>query len=185
MKPEICTSEPELVNRIGIFLNNQRNRNIANLVTIDGCYGVGKSTLATKLKSVFPCEIISLDDYFPKFCGDIQKSYYYAKISKNLKFALLINNLVILEGLFILKVLERTDYKASLSIYIQAMSKDREWINEVICSENDGLDEALAKIKRIADKFPPDQGINDQELIKYHKLLKPISHADILYERFE
>jgi hypothetical protein len=190
MTPEIIISEEELINRIGILLNNLRKRDLAYLLTIDGCYGVGKSTLAKNLQSKFSCQIIHLDDYFPKGCGNICKFYDFGKIKTQLEITRSTNRLVIMEGLFIQEVINKIGANADLSIYIRVYLTFEEWNymnlkDEDICSEENNLDVVILKIHQRSKRFHPGTSNNDQELCKYHRFQKPISRSDIIFERCE
>ncbi|MGI0011097.1 MAG: hypothetical protein ACREAE_06840 [Nitrosopumilaceae archaeon] len=159
------------------------------VVGIDGKDGVGKSTLAVALANELELELVELDKHLTKNQGGYVDYIRYPVLDEILRNAKRLQISVIVEGICLIKVLERLMLKPDILIYVKRVMPDGFWYDSYYCEPNEKPEELLKSIKESNEKAhqlfgsPSKQDDLKFRIIEYHQEYKPTEMADYFFER--
>jgi len=163
----------------------------AQLISLDGVDGVGKSTLGRALASEIGAKFVDLDDFLEKHEDRYLSSLHFDELQPAMN-----QGGVVLAGCLIEAVLSRLDRQSDFRIYVARTARMRsqpemEWIDErdLLCGETPAED-LIAELEESARRWaqgPSPFGGGDgsipefqKELIRYHRDFAPHKRADII-----
>jgi hypothetical protein len=138
------------------------------IISIDGCCGVGKSILATKIANSCSAKVLELDKFLIKKTGHYVKSMKWCDLRAAVKNAMITSNIVVIEGICIKSILSKLGLLPDLTIYVQMLSKAGVVQNLNVLDCEDGL----------PNENPKD--VLDWEIAEYHAKYRPKSNADLV-----
>jgi cytidylate kinase len=169
------------------------------VVAIDGVDGSGKSTLANTLSQMTGWAVLRLDDYLQR-----DQSTYVQHIDlKRLRTDLCaVPGIVLVEGVCVLRVLERIDEPLQSHIYVKRLGRFGNWLDEVEscfdCNSEQKIAELSEQVALVAEHrrlLDGESNINSTlqvgltefraEVIRYHSELRPFERAAYIYERID
>jgi hypothetical protein len=165
---------------------NQSNYN-KKIICVDGEDGIGKSTSITpSIAKNIQSKIISIDKYLKKEKGGYIDFIKYKDLENDVLKAIKHNN-VIIEGVLLLKILERLKIKPNKFIYSTSQLWFDDWqehkelnreFSDIIKKEESNC-ELFSNISNSDEKSKPYKLTNFRhEMYKYTYQYKPIDMAD-------
>ncbi len=148
-------------------------------IAIDGDHGAGKSTLAKALAFALQFQYIELDSYLERN----QRAYVDYIDYGSLAVALKTTQSFVIEGVCLLEVLERVNFRPQANIYLKRMRYGI-WADEERFDIFEPLDEVLVKAREMASLFSSTPVVClglDEEVIRYHARFRPHHSADITF----
>ncbi len=149
------------------------------LIGVDGLDGCRKTTLAVELAGHTHYRVISLDNFLDEKKGAYVDHFDFDSIRQAVQGG---NSIV--EGVCLLKVLERTGLKLDLAIYVQkychGLWADEDWLglDQNVETYLDKLSDAAEIFSREKTKYEEDLST---EIIRYHHEFHPHERADLLF----
>jgi hypothetical protein len=151
--------------------NIYRNKSV---IAIDGATLTGKSNLSYFLGSELVIKVFNLDN-FVKLKQDCYTDSLSLDIVKPKVELFYRKKPFVIEGVCLLKVLEKLEVKPDVLIYCRKLSQNNgAWTDEYLYDRPD--ENSLREILK-------NYGGVDAEIIKYHYKYKPFLNADFIYER--
>lgn len=148
----------------------------AKVVAIDGCNGVGKTTLGNRLANYLSGAQIDFDAFLERHSGEFLAALQLDKLRSELDRKRASSPVIVLSGVCMLSVLSKLSVTADLLIYVvmrSVIGNEQNW--DVMRCEENGV-EALAKIP---------SGVLQHEIGKYHMDFRPRGNADVVYIHIE
>ena len=169
------------------------------LISIDGRSGSGKTMLSTEITQQLNIEHINLDDddYLKKKQDEFVDAIKYGSLLSKIEVARKENKPILIEGICIIKILERIKVIPTFKIYVKKTIVGGFWLDGTdydytIPLENtlQRLEEELKKITEITSKIDKEdisenctkEGITI-ETLRYHYEYHPDLEADLIYTR--
>ena len=155
----------------------------ADLIAIDGSFGVGKSTLARALASRLQTKAVHLDDFLVKRRGAYLKNLRLMQLTKCIGR----RRRLILEGICVLQALELVGRKPDALVYVKRMSSGQ-WADQDELVPSLPLEQHLSSLRKDLQVLstnsgePPSLGLAE-EVIRYHASYAPQNHSTIEYLR--
>lgn len=161
--------------QVALALRRARPR----LIAIDGNTGAGKSKLARSLGKRLSTPVIHLDDLLRKRQG----TYLRALRLSRLRTLIARSLSIIVEGVCLLKALDRLRLKPDFIIYVRRVNRGR-WLDEDELVPVNELEAHLAGLRGEVRMFggSGDLGISE-EIIRYHSEYRPHAKAHVVYQR--
>jgi uridine kinase len=171
-----------------VKLKEKLNKRFIHIIGVDGCLDVGKSELSKNLSRDVGGIHIELDHYLK---DDETLSYtdrlYNGILKKTIEYHLDEWRIVIVDGVCLLWVLRKVQYKPDIHVYIKRTTpigsyRDEDYFDETISEEQMmvEVEENQMNYSRIEANTELDRAI-----IRYHKRAKPYSQADFVFRRGE
>lgn len=162
------------------------------LISIDGKDGSGKSSLADNISIHLNGVHINLDDdkYLLKNKGVYVDYIKYDVLKEEIDVLLQNKKLIFIEGICILKIIERSKIVPELKIYAKKLTHYGYWfdgqnfdysrsVEEIINKDEESLKQFIGITKQI--EYQNHECIH-HEVIRYHHEYKPNLNADYIYE---
>ena len=143
------------------------------LITFDGCMLAGKTELMREIERRLKVQGLDLDDFVERQQGVFFDAIRFNELTAAIEQARLKSSIVLLSGICMLEVLERTGYASDLAVYVQANIED---------GTPDDIDLIGAETGRhpeLIEFF----GELENECFSYHARYRPRSSADVLFVR--
>lgn len=154
------------------------------LIGIDGNTGAGKTWIGERLETdLMDARLIDLDDYLEKRTGSFINALRYEDLRDALTHAADQFHVTIVAGVCLLEVLDRLDVTPDLLIYAMKVSSAGRRSDDHLY--DDTISEAVA-LEDVRESWKASGAIGpflDEELIRYHKRVRPQYRADIVFER--
>lgn len=162
---------------------NTLRSGIARRIGIDGSDGVGKSTLADAVGSNMRLPVFHLDDYLIRDKGGFLDFLQYERLQQDIAAA----PKYIIEGVCLLKVLERIEAKIDFLIYVKRYHFGC-WSDERELDVQEPLEQFLEKEREFANSLSADKSETgdlglSEEVIRYHYAFRPHCHAHLIFRR--
>lgn len=151
-----------------------------DIIGIDGLDGCRKSSLAVRLSGHIGLKVVSLDRFLDK-----NKGTYVEHIDLDNVRAEVQGNRAIIEGVCLLKVMQKAGLSIDLAIYVQRLHQGR-WADEDWLGLEQDVDEHLRRINQSAEWISggsiesSDDGLVG-EIIRYHHDFRPHEKADLTF----
>ena len=146
---------------------------------IDGLDGCRKTTLAVELAGHTDYQVISVDDFLDEKRGAYVNNIDFDGVRRAAEGR---NSIV--EGVCLLKVLERAGLKLGLAIYVQKYRHGL-WADEDWLGLDQNVEAYLNKLSDVAEIFSRDKTKHEEDLstevIRYHHEFHPHEKADLLF----
>ena len=167
------------------------------VISIDGVNGSGKSYLSSFLSKKNGYSYIDIDgDYLIPNKGKYIDFIRYNELKAKITSLLTVNKIIVVDGICILKVLNRIGFNSDIKIYVKKLRLDL-WRDGDLFDYHrniaDVLSEKRASLKDFENVSAYIEGrspeINDSEedmfheIIRYHFEYEPDINADIVFER--
>ena len=154
----------------------------SRLVAIDGAHGSGKSTLARALANRLTAKLVEVD----KFLVPNQGHYILSLDLKEITASIDSENICILEGICMQKVVELTGLTPDFNVYVKRMAKWG-WADEDDLVFDVPIENHLQRLKQQAAPFfehsqYPQLGLWE-EIIRYHAEFRPQDICNITFQR--
>ena len=148
-------------------------------IGIDGKDSSGKTPIARELRAVLGAEIQELDDLLTENKGAFVNFINYKKLKEKIEMAQAAEKTIVVEGVCLLKVLERLGSQLDILVYVKRLNSSGSWVEGFVCTPQDdpGARETVLRIAR--------PGTLAFEVIEYHQNYKPVLKADYFFERVE
>lgn len=167
----------------------------ADLVTLDGFDGVGKSTIGKALAAQVGAALVGLDSFLNEDRGVFLEELRFDEIASAIDVAVQAGKRVVVEGCMVDEVLRRVGRRAGFRIYLMRISRtlgvefdsidkydelygDKS-AEELIAEE----EETARKAAELPEWFGNSDGkvpSLDIELIRYHRQVRPHDTADVI-----
>jgi len=147
----------------------------AGVVTIDGCAGVGKTTLALAISERLGIPLVDLDDFVAPNEGHFVEALQANELSAKIASELARNAVVLMSGVCMREVLARIGYPATLSVYLLRktyMGLPGDWDCFHV---EDGIEAQQVMLALYSEL--------ELEVYAYHRGHRPRSSADITFAR--
>ena len=149
------------------------------LIGVDGLNGCRKTTMALELAGHIHYQVISLDNFLDK-----NKGAYIDQIDiDGVRRAVQRQNSIV-EGICLLKVLERAGLKLGLSIYVQRYRHGL-WADEGWLGLDQNVEDWLKKLSVAAETLSGEESEHEEdlskEIIRYHHEFHPHGRADLTF----
>ena len=146
---------------------------------IDGLDGCRKTTLAVELAGHTDYQVISLDDFLVEKRGAYVNHIDFDRVQRAVEGR---NSIV--EGVCLLKVLERAGLKLDLAIYVQKYRHGL-WADEDWLGLDQNVETYLNKLSDAAEIFSREKTKYEEdlstEIIRYHHEFHPHEKADLFF----
>lgn len=155
------------------------------IIGVDGPDGSGKTTFLTpKLAKITNAQILSLDTYLKKHNDEYFNCLNFIQLASDL--AQTKDGSIIIEGILLLKVLEKLGIKTDYMIYVTDNTWLYDWNNEYGQYYNLELDRIITKVEEQCNKINYAFGEKTdfklkglkKELYEYSYKYKPIDKAN-------
>jgi len=176
MSEKEFTDEHELIKAITNLALNPHS-----LISIDGVDGVGKSTLANKIKAKLSTHYIELDTFVQEQKGGYIEYLDYDKLQDEIGHLMTTNALIVIEGICIQQVLKRTGLTSDLSIYVKVIDGNNFWMDQFRFFPSGKSAEEVIEDRK-SKKFSLG---HTEEIIRYHYRFKPHKTSDWIFVRYE
>lgn len=142
----------------------------SGIIGVDGCAGVGKTTLCKELASTRCGAAVDIDDFLEKGTGQYVASVKYAKLAERLRSDLETYQLVYLSGVCLLQIMQKLGMTCDSHVYVAIKSKHGVKCNLEILDYAEGCEDALDSLNGL-----------DREIARYHRDFAPHRVANIYY----
>lgn len=139
------------------------------IISIDGCCGVGKTTLASSLANAFGGAAIDLDNFLNRNANCFAAAVRLNELGSSLKC---INEKIFLSGICMQDILSRLHLRPALKIYVERVSA---------CGVPQNLDIVDAEADIFACGLSSSSAI-ERELANYHAKFMPRRLADVIFQ---
>ena len=169
--------EVESLDELVTSIESVRASKRVRLIGMDGEDGVGKTTLATELGPRLNAKTVHMDCFLEKDKGGYTNHVDVTCLATALDGALAWPGPILVEGVCLLAVLKRIHRRPDALIYVRQIAWHGHWYNKAFLDPDpdDGDPEERAR-KENAPSLRT-------EVIKYHRTFRPISLADIVFNR--
>jgi len=151
------------------------------IISIDGVDGVGKSTLACRIKKELGFSHLEIDTYVQKRQGGYIDHIGYEQLSVTIKHAIAENHDIIIEGICVQQVLSQLNINSNVRVYIRVKDSYGFWMDQMrFFPPEKTADEMIAERKRKGFPFG-----HVEDIIRYHYTFKPYEKADYILERLK
>ncbi len=164
-------------------LTKQTQTSSVRIIGIDGASGVGKTTLAHQLQKEIGGVVISIDDFVEQHQQAYFSSIQWERLIASIETLRSSTQFLILDGVSLVKVLERLAMKPDYLIYVRRVNEFGDWSDDWLCEEDRDLNATLARIDRM--EKVPGTGNLDREIAEYHNKYKPLRKAQYVFDRTE
>lgn len=179
------------------LLAAELQRMVANqnsyVITIDGWDYTGKSTLAKRLAEELNLCVIELDQFLNKNQGGYVQHIQYERLRN--AFAHASHPRVLVEGICILKVLQRLRISPNIQVYMKKLSAEETWHPGLTLDPGKNAEQVIEEDKSLRKQIAVRRGnpgteatgleVLEYEIIRYHYTFKPHETADFYYEWLE
>ena len=165
------------------------------IIAIDGMCGSGKSTLAREISQLLGATHIELDNYLNKNLPGFVEHIEYDEVGQAVGNSSKQQKAIIVEGVCVLEILKRLEYKPDVLIYVKRLGQDGSWDDEIINFPPDQTaEEVIANLKRSTEMItemirvgvsPSNRETVLDEIIRYHYEYHPHEEADVVFERVQ
>jgi uridine kinase len=169
-----------------------RLNNSTKLISVDGLDGAGKTTLATEISRKFGAKHVEVDCFLNRNFGFYFDALRFEELAAAIVSCTLTDQLVILDGVLIAKILSRLTLSADVSVYVKRIGiggwYDGDDLN--YGSVADAIKQAEESTRTFNRLLKTDKkefklrGLN-KEMIEYHYEFKPHENADLIFLRME
>jgi len=183
----MLTDIESLITELNTAIGNRKGA----IIGIDGCDGVGKTTLGRNIAKLLKMKHLDLDAYIieksDNFLNNICDKRLKADIESLKKESLIIS------GICLLEILERNQINPDILIYVKKYDNSGMlWRDEDDCTiQGDPyelLENRVRNYNKIMGKeggFDPKDYRYEADKILYHQKYKPHEKADIIFMRKE
>ena len=167
------------------------------MISIDGVNGSGKSYLSSFLSKKNGYSYIDIDgDYLIPNKGKYIDFIRYHELKAKITSLLTVNKIIVVDGICILKVLNRIGFNSDIKIYVKKLRLDL-WRDGDLFDYHRNIADVLSEKRASLEDFENVSAyiegrspeINDSEedmfheIIRYHFEYEPDINADIVFER--
>lgn len=167
------------------------------VISIDGVNGSGKSYLSSFLSKKNGYSYIDIDgDYLIPNKGKYIDFIRYHELKAKITSLLTVNKIIVVDGICILKVLNRIGFNSDIKIYVKKLRLDL-WRDGDLFDYHRNIADVLSEKRASLEDFENVSAyiegrspeINDSEedmfheIIRYHFEYEPDINADIVFER--
>lgn len=189
------------IEEVKSIINNKFNEG-ANIISIDGWTGAGKTYLLKNFNDSETIFLISFDDYFEKNTGLYLEVFQYDDLKEKINGLLEENKKILIEGICMEQVLGKKNVKVDYSVYIKQLGISNDWHYDKYLDESKTdeeifkEDEEFFKIDLFEDngnsnnddqKFEDDELTKERrgvfyDLVRYNREYNPNENCDLLFE---
>lgn len=163
------------------------------IVTVDGWSGSGKTTLAKSLAGHLGLQRYELDDYLLKHRGGFLEHLDYPRLSSALTDVRRVSDPILVDGICVLKVLQRLGLRSDVKVYVRRISASGIWYDVLKLDPSRTADEVIEEDRQAAERWAEMHGESfgeggvplAWEVIRYHYTYLPHETADLYFNRIE
>jgi len=168
----------------------------ARVFGLDGADGSGKSSTAKELHALLGWPVVHVDEFLSPDRGAYVPHLDAEAIAKQVRKS---DTPTLVEGVCLLAVAARADFKLDVHVYIKRLSRFGRWADADECEYEGDPEAHITKLE--AEYAPllrvfaepggaarePELGLTEfrKEVIRYHGLYRPANSADHVYCRAE
>ncbi|MBI1928061.1 hypothetical protein HYR99_27935 [Candidatus Poribacteria bacterium] len=156
-----------------------------SIIGVDGTTGCGKTTIARQIAQTLNLEHVELDSVLEKHQGGYADYINYHELRRLIDRAAQFPRSIVVEGICLLKILDRIQVTPDILIYIKHVNAYGDWYDDRYYEPRENPQEAIhefdSELSRLASRgkeFPADC---EKEIIQYHQTYKPTVKADCVF----